>query len=266
MFARLLPVFAVGALLMSGCTLIVEEDTPTEVRLFNDMDNMNLSGSYTVGSTSISGIDDIHLYEVSIGNAYFDSIKAGAYTSFLEISQSGHVTVDIGRMVVVSGSTRVSVTNLDPLTYSIAEGEQTTLAFDASSLADLGLYPSTPTEVRVNNSMANMNIELEYSTGNATVVAPVDNIDLYGVTMADVSFSQVLAGQTTGYKTISQSGAVTVNIASVDLKSNTAIVTFDDIDPLSFNVTAQQRNTVVFDKNSTVLFGALGKKKGSVVR
>jgi hypothetical protein len=142
MFARLLPIFAFGAVLMSGCTLIVEEEevAPTEVSVRNDMDDLNYNISYIDENVIIRSFltDSVDLYGVRVGGARFDVVSAGETTPYRQVSQSGAVTVLIDSVVLKNDDLEMAFDDIDALSYTVVAQQQNTLTFDGGSVALFG--------------------------------------------------------------------------------------------------------------------------------
>jgi hypothetical protein len=94
-----------------------------------------------------------------------------------------------------------------------------------------------------------------------TKLYPDALIDLYDITVGDVSFSSVMAGTLSSAKTTGRSGTVTVLVGEADMISGTTTLIVKNIDAMSATITQGATNTIVFDENSSsTIFAALGKK------
>lgn len=140
MFRRLLPLLALGAVLMNGCTLIVEEVevAPTEVRVSNELYDLNMDFEYYVGELKVeTPVDDIDLHGVWVGGAHFDAVLARETTPYKQASQSGNVEVLIDSVMLSYGTGSVLFNDIDGLNIDIKPQQQNTLTFDGTSLTSL---------------------------------------------------------------------------------------------------------------------------------
>jgi len=112
------------------------------------------------------------------------------------------------------------------------------------------------TRVRAQNDLVNLSIDVN------NVTTDVQGIDLNNVTVGDVLFTAVDAGEITSYAVTDQSGSVEISIEqAVAWLSSTVSMSFTGISPMAGSLDHAKDNTVVFDESTAgVIFTALAKK------
>jgi hypothetical protein len=97
------------------------------------------------------------------------------------------------------------------------------------------------TKIRAKNDFVGLAVQ----AGGAKV--NVSAVDLDGVTIGDVFFSRIKASTLTSEKTTSLSGNVSIDIDSIEVTTESKVLTVSAIDPMTTAITKHTTNTVIFN-------------------
>jgi hypothetical protein len=255
MLKKLSMVVGLGlVVLIAGCTVTVTPTASTTVKTMNNLTSITVN----INGTSVP-LDEIDLYNVTVGDVVFPYVAGGNTTSAQVTHSSGLVYVDVDSAVgYINGHGVYLFTGISSITKTLTSGVENTVTFDGSSF--LFATVTIRTKVKVENDLTNLSVDVGGTTTN------VAEIDLAGITIGDVVFPFVQGGTISAAEATNSSGTVTVTIDSAYVRTTVlglpVTLPFAVLTTMNTTITPGITNTVVFDESTAAtIIQALGKKK-----